>query len=114
MEQEKITADFILETLKRAVEEKKAQFNASFWIESALKLNLLLADEHEKLGKLKQMVAQIKMVNLESSNSVASANLKTESTNEYREARSQEMKCKRIEEFIKIAKKMSSIANGGY
>lgn len=113
---DKVTTDTIIDFLKEAVETKRAQFDANFWVESALKLNLLLGDEHDRLAELAQEVAKIKILWLESQEkkNVSEAMLKVEADPKYLEYRKQEMKCKRVEEFIKIAKKMSSIANGGY
>lgn len=111
---EKITADYIISILKDKVEKKEAQFDANFWVESALKLNLLLGDEHDKLANLAFEVAQLRgsILQQQTKNNVSEARMVVESSPKYLEYRKQELKVKRIEEFIKIAKRMSSVANG--
>ncbi len=92
------------------------QFNANEFIEIALRLNLLLGDEHDRLADLAQEVAKIKLMWLDSQDkkNVSEAMLKVEADPKYLEYKKQELKVKRIEEFIKVCKKMSSVANGGY
>lgn len=111
---EKVTADLILEELAKRVENKSAQFDANFWIETAMKLNLLLGDEQDDLWTARQKVAQKKLdiFNSQEKRNVAAANLQVEASDEYKQMRIQEAKCDRIEEFIRIAKKMSDSARG--
>ena len=112
--EEKVTADLILKELAERVENKKAQFDANFWIETAMKLNLLLGDESDLLWTARQKVAQKKLSIFQGQEkrNVAAANLEVEASDEYKEMRIQEDKCSRIEEFIRIAKKMSDTARG--
>ena len=109
-----IDAEFILDTLKKAVEERKADFDPKFWIEAAHKLVLLLGDEQAKLFELQQKVAQLKLMWLEGQDkkNVSEAKLRVEATDEMKAMRNQEAMCKRIEEFIRISKKRSDVASG--
>lgn len=111
---DKITADTILEAMKERVENKQAHFDADFWLESAAKLNLLLGDEQDKLFKLQQKVAELKIMWLEGQDkkNVSEAKMRVEASNEHMEARRQEAKIKRCEEFVRLAKKMSDTARG--
>jgi len=111
---EKITVDFILKTLQEKVENKQAQFDANFFVETALKLNLLLGDEQDTLAELAQEVARLKLTYLEGQDkrNVSEARLKVEADPKYLEYKKQDMKCARVEEFIRIAKKLSDRAQG--
>ena len=110
----KINVDFIIEALKVKVENKEAQFDANFFIETAAKLNLLLGDEADKLFDLKQKVAQLKIIWLDGQEkrNVSECKLRVEASEEFKEMLRQEAKVKRCEQFIMIAKKMSDVARG--
>ena len=112
---EKITLDFIINILREKVENKTAQFDSNFFIETAAKLNLLLGDEMDKLAELHQKVAQLKLMFLESQDkkiNVSEAKVRVEASNEFLEWKKQDLKCRRAEEFIRIEKKMSDVASG--
>ena len=111
----KITADFILEKMAEAVRNKEAQFDAQFWLDSGQKLNLLLGEEQDLLFALQQEVAKLKLMYFEGQEkrNVSEARMRVEASDEYRKMRTQEAKCKRIEEFIRLAKKCVDVA-GGY
>lgn len=110
---EKVTIDLILGYLKTAV-ENKSNLTPTIWIDSAMKLNTLLGDEYGRLYDLKKEVSLIKLDFLSQTEkrNVSEANLKTEATETYRLCKIQEMKCKTIEEFIRIAKLMSRVNAG--
>ena len=110
----KITADFILETMAEKVRNKEAQFDAQFWLDSGQKLNLLLGEEQDLLFTLQQEVAKLKLMYFESQEkrNVSEAKMRVEASEEYRKMRIQEAKCKRIEEFIRLAKKCVDVASG--
>ncbi len=114
METTKITADIILNEMKKRVEDKTAQFNAGFWVECAQKLNLLLGDEQNNLFNLQQEVAKLKLMWFDSQEkkNVSETKLRVEATEQYKEMRKQEAKCRRIEEFIRIAKKRCDVSGG--
>lgn len=109
-----ITSDTIIEYLKEAVEQKK-NLNPNIWIDAALKLNLLLGDDIAVLYDLQKKVAEIKLNFLSQSEkrNVSEAKMRVETTEEYREMKLQESKCKRIEEFIRLAKIQAKV-NGGF
>jgi len=111
---EDVTSDSIIQFLKERVEKKEAQFDSNFFVETALKLNLLLGDEQDKLAELAQRVAQKKLQILESQDkrNVSEAKLRIEADPLYLEYKKQDMKCERIEEFVRLAKKMSDRASG--
>lgn len=98
-----VTTDLILSTLKQWVETKTV-VDAHTWVEASLKLNILISDEHDKLFKLEQEVAQMKVHYIEDGKSVAYAKTKVEATDLYRLMRIQRAKIEQIEEAIKIAK----------
>jgi len=111
---EKITAEFILEEMKRRVQEKSANFDAEFWLDCGLKLNLLLIDEQNELFKRQQDVAKLRLTFFESQEkrNVSEAKMRVEATEKYKEMRQQEAMVKRIEEFIRLAKKNVDVSRG--
>lgn len=106
---EKVTSDTILDFLKEAVESKKL-IPPSLWLETGLKLNLLLADEHIDLENMRSLVSNKKLNILKGQDkkNVAAAELEIEASDEYRVMRIQEHRVDRIEEFIRLAKKQAS------
>lgn len=101
----KVTVDTILDFLKEAV-ESKAPIAPSTWIDAAMKLNVLLGDENDKLYDLQQKVALIRLGFLTSQNkvNVSEAKLRTEVTDEYKQYHKQKARIAQIEEQIRIAK----------
>lgn len=108
MYQEKIDADFILDTIKGLVESQKV-LNPNVWMSAALKLNILLSDEHEKLEDLRSEVAKKKLeiMSKQEKRNVAAADTEIEASEIYKQMRLQEHKTDRIVEFIKLAKKQA-------
>ncbi len=108
------TADDILKELMEAVDSGKHQFDANFYIQKATELNIKLGDEQDKLFNLQQKVAQLKLMWFEGQEkkNVSETRLRVEATEEYKEMRRQEAKCKRIEEFIRISKKQVDVSQG--
>ena len=109
-----ITTDLILSELEARVKAKQVQFDASFWTETAMKLNLLLGGEQDLLFKLQQEVANLKLMWLEGQEkkNVSEAKLRVDASDEYLKMKTQEAKIKRVEEFVRIAKKMSDRSAG--
>ena len=105
---EKVTSDFILETLKVMVESRKP-ISRDEWLTSSFKLNLLLIDENKLLNTMRQAVAQKKLgiYQAQTKRNVAAADLETEASDEFKVMKDQESKCYAIEEFIRISKKSS-------
>lgn len=105
-----VTVDSILGYLQRAIEEKLV-VSPSVWIDAASKLNVLLGDEHDKLCEMEQHVANLKLKYLEADpkRNVSAARSRIQATDPYKELRKQEMLCKRVEEFIRLAKLRSRL-----
>lgn len=105
----KVTTDTILDFLKEAVESKK-KLPAELWIETALKLNLLLGDEHIDLENYRSLVSgkRLEMLKKQEKKNVAAVEVEIEASDEYRTMRIQEHRVDRIEEFIRLAKKQAS------
>jgi len=110
---DKITSDTILQWFKQAVEEKQ-ELNPDIWIDAAHKLVIFLGDEEMKLYELQQKVAEKKLefYNDMEKPQVASAEMKVEATDIYKEYRQQKAKINQIEEFIRIAKLRVKISGG--
>ncbi len=104
-----ITTDTILNAMKSWVANKQIQ-SPSTWLDGALKLNVLIGEEHDKLFELESKVAQRKLEVLEAQNCpVARANLIIEAEPIYKEYRRQKARIDQINEFIKIAKKQATL-----
>lgn len=100
-----INAQFIMETIRSWVEEKK-QMTAEQWITAAEKLNLLESYEHDRLIQLEGEVSTLINLAMESQDkkNVSAARLKIKADPKYQEFRKQEMFVKRIDEAIRLAK----------
>lgn len=111
---EKITVDTILNWLKDQIEQKHP-ISAEVFLDSASKLNMLIGDEQGKLFDMQQKIARMRNALLETPDmSVAKAKSIIEATDEYKEARIQEAKIKRVEESIRISKKQATMSQSEY
>lgn len=111
---DKVSVDTILNYLEEKVENKEAQFDSDFWITAAMKLNILLGDEQDGVWDKKQEVAKKKLTifGKQAKRNVSAATLEIEASDEYTAMKKQEDKVGRIEEFVRIAKKMGDTAAG--
>jgi hypothetical protein len=105
-----VNSDTILDWLKAAVASKKP-ISAQQWMDAALALNQLLADDHEALIAAEQEVAKLKLTILDAQakRNVAAADAEVEASPEYGAMRRQKLKVERIEESIRLAKKYAGI-----
>lgn len=112
-EQQIITVDFIIDTLKEYVETKQP-VSPQVWVEAAQKLNVLLGDEHDKMFDLQQKVAQLKVdyLNDDEKRNVSKAKMLVEASEDYKELCKLKAKVGRIEEFIRIAKIQARLKDG--
>ena len=113
---ELITIDTIADYLKEQV-EKHLPISPNLWIDSAQKINVLLGDKHDKLFKIQQKVAKIRVGYIEQNKSVSEAKTRVEASEEYREFLTLKAQIGRIEEMIRIAKiqaRMKSEEYKGY
>lgn len=102
---ELITTDTIMGYLQQAVEEKQV-IPPSLWVEAAMKLNVLIGNETDKLYELQQQVADLKVTHIttDEKRNVSKAKVFTEASNVYKDMKKQEAKVERIQEFIRLAK----------
>ncbi len=106
----KSIADTILGYLADQLEQKKIQLDTRFWLEIGTKLNICLIEENQKLADLFQKVARLKIMFLDSQEkkrNVSEAKLRVDVSEEYKQWKIQDSKIKLIEEFVRLAKKMS-------
>lgn len=116
MPETKLTiADNILTYLAEKLEKKEVSLDANFWMEIGLKLNISLIEENNKLADLHQEVAKLKLMFLDSQDkkNVSEAKLRVECSEEFKNWKKQDLKVGQIEEFIRLAKKMSD-RNAGF
>lgn len=111
----KITIDFIIEQMKEWIEDKQI-IGPDVWLNAAQKLNVLLSDEHDKLFRLQQIVAnkRIDFLQEDDKRNVSKAKMYVEASDDYREMKEQEAKCKRVEEFIRLAKIQARLKDSEY
>lgn len=108
---EKVTIDTILSFFKESVENKNP-ISPHVWVDGAMKLNVLMADEISKLYELQQAVALRKMGFIENAGyTVAKAKAKVESLDEYKELKKQEAKIENITEMIRLAKLQARVSS---
>lgn len=105
---EPITTDTIITHLKSMVEQK-IPVAPSMWVDAAMKLNILIGDEHDKLLDLEQQVARMKVAYLTDGDTVAKAKAKVEAEDIYKESRKQKAYIDQINEHIRIAKVQSRL-----
>lgn len=111
MAEQNVTADTILDWLKKQVEERQV-IDAHTWVNAAQKLNILLEDETDELFTLGQQVKSIQLEKSKEVNeSVSSSKLYAETTSEYVQYKKQEAKVERIQEAIRLAKLQSRQAS---
>lgn len=112
--QPKVTADIILDWMQNAVAARKSMA-PDFWLDCAMKLNILLSDEHDLLEKLRRIVAEKKLDILrnQQKKNVAAAELIVEASADYKDMKLQEHKVDRVEEFIRLAK-INAKSQGGF
>lgn len=103
---EKITASYILETLKFMVESKKL-IPKEDWISVAGKLTLLRIDEARLLNEMRQKVAQKKLgvIGAQEKKNVSLADAEVAASDEFKFFRDQEDLIYSLDEFVRIAKR---------
>jgi len=112
---DKITSSTILQWFKEAVEEKR-DLDTNLWVDAAHKLVIFLGDEEQKLYELQQQVAEKKLEFYDAMDKpvVATAEMKVEATDIFKEFKQQKARVNQIEEFIRIAKLRAKVSSGGF
>lgn len=105
-----VNADIIINWLTEQVVNKQP-VSPSVWVESAVKLNMLIGDEQAKLFQLGQNVANMKKLLLESNESVSRAKTLVEASDEYRQYCTQKAKIERAIELIRLSKVMARMSS---
>lgn len=108
MEQQ-VTAEYILSAFESKITNKEV-VPPHWWVDAAVKLNVLIGSENDKLFTLELNIAQKRVEILkEPKTSVAKANVICEALPEYKEMQVQKARVKQIEEFIRLAKKQATL-----
>lgn len=100
---ELVTVDSIIAFLQNAV-ETKTPVAPEMWLDAARKLNVLRADEDDRLAELAVDVNRIKVQEMETGKSAAAAKAVAEASDTYLQYLKQSSRCERIAEFIRIEK----------
>lgn len=107
-----ITAKFIMDTITGWVQQKE-QIKAEQWINYALKLEMLLTFEHDKLINLEHDIAVLLQKELATQEkiNVTAAKEKIKADPLYKELRKQELFIKQIDEVIRLAKHYAKLVS---
>lgn len=103
------TAKSIIDSFTERVENREA-IPPDYWLQAAQFLNVLIGEEQYKLAEYEQAYTKQSLIWIEANKSNAEAEKRAKTTNEFLNYRKQTAFCKQIEEFIRLAKKMASIA----
>jgi len=105
---EPITAEFILDHLRKMVESKQF-ISKEEWLGVACKLTLLRIDEARKLNRMNQEVAQKKLEIKQGQEKVniSAIDLEIQAKDEYRQLKDQEDLLYSLDEFVRVAKRAS-------
>lgn len=107
-EREPVTVDEIMAQMKDWVENRKT-IGPDVWLTVASKINVLQQDEEDK--KIEYEVnynIRVKSL-MEGGASHAGAQVSARTTEEYKQFKKQEARCRIITEFVKIAKKRATV-----
>lgn len=107
---EPITVDIILDTIQEWVENKQP-IDATTWLDAALKLNILVADNQKTYWDIHQKVAQRKVVLIENGAKIGTANAKIEASDDYKAMKMEEAKIERVAEFVRLSKIQARMSN---
>jgi hypothetical protein len=108
-----VTIDTILDFLKQCV-ESKVPVSPSLWVDAALKMQVLLGDEHDKFINLKHEIAVFKEKCMAEGATAAHAKVQAESLETYSHMLKQEARIGRIEEMSRIAKLQARLKDSEY
>ena len=104
-----VNAETIIDTMKKWVEEKHP-ISPATWLDASAKLNILRGDLDDQYFELESFLAQEKaeLLSKEEMTS-AKADSLIKAKEEYKKMRKLGAKIKQLEEFIRIAKKQSTL-----
>lgn len=107
---QEITVDLILNTIQEWVENKQP-IDAQTWMDAALKLNILVADNQKTYWDLHQKVSQKKLFYIENGSKIGTANAKVEASDDYKAMKMEESKIERVAEFVRLSKIQARMSN---
>lgn len=84
------------------------------WIDEAMKLMAFYGTESDKLIDLEKSVAVIKWERISQGDSDAKAESYKRTTEEYAEMKRQEVRVKRIDEYVRLAKKRATLSDNEF
>lgn len=115
MEKELVTTDTIMGFLQFQVENKNP-ITPSVFVDAAMKLNVLLGAEIDILLDLQQRVADLRVTYIsgDEKRNVSRAKVYVEASDIYKDAKRQEAKIDRIQEFIRLAKIQARMRDSEY
>lgn len=94
--------------------ENKIPVDPSWWIDAASKLMVLIGDEHDKLCDLEALIAKKKAEYIERGDTASKATILVEAMPEFRDMRRQKAYIEQIIEFVRLAKKRSTLSSEEY
>lgn len=112
---ELVTVDTIINWLKTQVEQKNP-ISPVTYLDAAIKLQALMADETDKLTDLEQQVAQdrLGLLKTQEKRNVSEVKMIVEASHTYKLMRRQQARVDQIEQFIMLAKKYATLKDREY
>ena len=108
MQKENVTIDTILDWFREAVKTRNP-ISANIWIESSLKLNILVEELDDAIAEIEGEMARIEGELIGEGETAAAAKRISKGKVAYTEYLKAKGKRKRIEEFIRLSKKQAQI-----
>lgn len=105
------STDTILKSFEDAIRERKV-IAPSTWVDAGLALIALMGEEHAQLAELESQVAKLEVATLSMEGmTAAKAKVITHASDIYKQMRLQKLKCDRVTEMIRLAKKRGQLAS---
>ncbi len=110
MENKKLVdSDIILNWITERIKNKQP-IGPGEYLDAAVKLNMLLADEQENLYNYWQIVSELKVKAMEAGDTAAKANIKINASEENKQYLIQKARIDRIVEMIRLSKIQSRMS----
>lgn len=110
MNEEWVSCDVILGWLKEQV-KNKVPVAPETYLDAAIKLNVLMSDETDRLIELESGVADVRAAHVRQGHTSAAAKIYVEALPAYMEMQKQRAKIKQIEEAIRLSKLSARLKN---
>lgn len=108
MNSDKTTIDSILAGFKDSI-EKRLPIGAGMWVDYALRLNVLVESVDDQIAEIEAQMAELEAEEIGNGETAAAAKRVAKGKVDYRTYLKLSAKRKRIQEFIRLAKKKAEV-----